>query len=256
MTSQQKLVTLRSCSWVWEAEILCDRLQAAGFTAFVQGAETGRSLSYAGVALGGIRVQVPADELEDAKRLLEEDQYELHRNKPWVCSRCGEPNEASFDFCYSCSLPRSASQAAESDNEPAAAGPSNQAEGYTFTSSEDRRYRGLDASNPYETPVAVVDEGGKDRRGVDTDLEPASSSDINDQAIAYALEKLRWATTCGIVGTIFALPPLHMIGLIVGLQAWPHRHRDPRIGRRLSWLLPSLVVLAVVGTILWLRVLK
>ena len=106
MSEQVNLVTLRRCSQVWEAEILRDRLESAGFSAFVQGAESGRSLSYVGLALGGVLVQVPQHELEQAEDLLASDARQREQQVGWTCPRCGEPNEAAFDFCYSCSLPR------------------------------------------------------------------------------------------------------------------------------------------------------
>jgi hypothetical protein len=106
MTTSAKLVTLLKCAQAWEAEIVRDRLMAAGIQAFVQGSESATSLSYVGTALGGVKVQVPEDAVDHARRLMAEDERQRATAGPWNCPRCGEPNEAAFDFCYSCSMPR------------------------------------------------------------------------------------------------------------------------------------------------------
>lgn len=106
MKSGGNLATVGRYGAVWEADIVRDRLEAAGIQAFVQGSETGRSLSYIGVALGGVRVQVAARDVEAARRLLSEDARQRATAGDWQCPRCDEPNDASFDLCWSCSLPR------------------------------------------------------------------------------------------------------------------------------------------------------
>lgn len=112
------LATVGRYGAVWEAEMIRDRLDAAGIQAFVQGSETGRSLSYVGVALGGVRVQVASQDLEAARQILREDAHQRLTAGDWRCARCEEPNDASFDLCWSCSLPRDAASAEA--EEPAA----------------------------------------------------------------------------------------------------------------------------------------
>lgn len=108
MKTAGNLATVGRYGAVWEAEMVRDRLEAAGIQAFVQGSETGRSLSYIGVALGGVRVQVAEQDMEAARHVLAEDEHQRATAGDWRCPRCDEPNDASFDLCWSCSLPRSA----------------------------------------------------------------------------------------------------------------------------------------------------
>lgn len=111
--ADDKLVTVRRCGPIWQAEMIRDRLEAAGLRAFVQGSESNRMLSHVGTALGGVRVQVPASELETAREVLLADERQRATAGPWQCPRCDEPNEASFDVCWSCSMPRGSTPAME-----------------------------------------------------------------------------------------------------------------------------------------------
>ena len=114
--SEDKLVTIRRCGPVWEAEMLRDRLEAAGIRAFVQGAETNRSLSYVGVALGGVKVQVAASEVAAAEQVLSDDERQRTTAGNWQCPRCDEINEPAFDVCWKCSMPRAEALESQPDS--------------------------------------------------------------------------------------------------------------------------------------------
>ena len=59
-----------------EAQLIRSRLEAGGFTAFVQHELSSLSLDGYAQAAGGILVQVPASEAEDARELLAEPPLE------------------------------------------------------------------------------------------------------------------------------------------------------------------------------------
>jgi hypothetical protein len=228
MTTRERLKTLQACSQVWEAEILRDRLAAAGFTAFVQGAETGRSLSYVGVALGGVKVQVPEGELAAARKLLEEDALVREQARAWTCPRCGEPNEAAFDFCYSCALPRSASEP-QSVRNASAAKPS-----ITIEPSATER-AGSSSENPYQAPGEA--SGRPARR-----LPP-----VDDSEAAHIVEglrdRVRRATTWCVFGAIIPFPLLFLISMFLALRVW--FDGAGRLASLRRWLVILLIVDAV-----------
>jgi hypothetical protein len=56
-----------------DAELVRSRLEAAGFVATVTHELASLSMEGYSMAAGGVRVEVPAEEAEDAKSLLEED---------------------------------------------------------------------------------------------------------------------------------------------------------------------------------------
>lgn len=230
MTTQERLQTLRRCSQVWEAEILRDRLAAAGFTAFVQGAETGRSLSYVGAALGGVKVQVPACELEAARALLAADADFRRGMTPWECPRCGEPNEATFEFCYSCSMPRPESSNGEAE-------PSLETE-----PSVSRVER---VKNPYHPAGVPGQEASRETIAAVLGVEEDSLED-------RLREQGRRALTWCVFGVIFPFPPLFLISmglairtLITGAAAYPQLYR------RLIALVVVDVLATLATTLFW-----
>lgn len=103
---------LRQCVTVHEAEIVRDRLIAAGVRAFVTGTDMATALSLGGAGTDvGVRLVVPPEDFDHATELLAEDERILREAGAWRCGRCDQPNEASFEVCWSCSKPR--------DDEPA-----------------------------------------------------------------------------------------------------------------------------------------
>ena len=54
-----------------------------------------------------VELQVPADKVDAARRVLRryeaesEDDAETS-SQAWICRRCGEENEASFEACWNC----------------------------------------------------------------------------------------------------------------------------------------------------------
>ncbi len=54
-----------------EAQIICSRLQLAGFDASVEGEAAALNMEGYTLATGGIRVQVPENEKIDARKLVE-----------------------------------------------------------------------------------------------------------------------------------------------------------------------------------------
>lgn len=224
LTSEsQKLVTVAKCLQFWEAEILSERLRNAGILAFVQGAEANLNLSYVGTALGGVRVQVPASEVELAREVIQNDEKQRLTAGSWICSRCGEPNEASFDFCYSCSKPRDdASDSAD------AARPE---------------------LNPYRSPSMVDDL-------VPRLCRDAISLDSHSGTVDYVLAKhwIDFGKRAVIIGMILPFPPLHVLSIYCTARARrAGAQKIPQMRWTLYWvdLLNTFMLTAWVLIFIW-----
>jgi hypothetical protein len=66
-----KLVTIFTAFNVVEADLIRTRLEAADFHAFLQNDNSALATGGYSVAVGGIHVQVPEDEAQDARELLD-----------------------------------------------------------------------------------------------------------------------------------------------------------------------------------------
>lgn len=162
--SEDKLITIRRCGPVWEAEMLRDRLESAGIRAFVQGAESNRTLSYAATALGGVKVQVAASDVAAAEQVLINDERQRATAGSWQCPRCDEINDPAFDVCWNCSMPRGETVAPEPAGGPPF-GNEDRVQGPAISGDEmfiDTAERTPETFNPYQS-VAL------DKRAPDPD---------------------------------------------------------------------------------------
>ncbi len=97
---------LRRCYDFVEAEAIRTRLDAAGILAVINGAEAQLMLSYVGTALGGVKLEVAPEDYDRAVKLLDDDESQAAILGPWICERCNEQNEATFELCWKCQKPR------------------------------------------------------------------------------------------------------------------------------------------------------
>jgi hypothetical protein len=111
-----KRVTLRRCSNVIEADTLRIRLAAAGIDAVIQGGEGFTALGQIGGAAGYPQLDVRSEDYDRAVAVLQADESASEHAKPWICSRCDERNEATFDLCWSCQKTRDESDQAVAKN--------------------------------------------------------------------------------------------------------------------------------------------
>ena len=68
-----ELVTISRVFSPADADLTAARLESAGFTPFVHGVEAALSVEGYSMVTGGIQVKVPADQVPEARRFLEED---------------------------------------------------------------------------------------------------------------------------------------------------------------------------------------
>lgn len=129
-------------------------LEAQGLDCWLTGDQMATTLSLYGAALSQIELWVKAEDVEQAAQILAEltpedrgvDRWGLEDRRCWQCTTCQEPNEQSFDECWSCSSERTDDAilvaADESSQVPAATPPMAAMAGPI----------GADAS-PYRTPA-------------------------------------------------------------------------------------------------------
>jgi hypothetical protein len=105
------------------AAMLRSRLELAGIPSLIENETVAGTLWHIGSTVGGTRLLVPADRLDEARQLLAEDHE--HTTEAWTCA-CGTLVEAGFDLCWHCGAARPADAAetitavAESTKEQAA----------------------------------------------------------------------------------------------------------------------------------------
>jgi hypothetical protein len=85
-----RLVTIAKFLDLIEARIVAGRLDAAGIPTHLPDVHHASANALVTVALGGVRLQVPADRVEEAKRILSED-VALDDD---VCPTCGSADPA------------------------------------------------------------------------------------------------------------------------------------------------------------------
>lgn len=158
-------VTVRHCANSAQADAIRIRLEAEGIHAIVQGGEIGTMLSYIGPAVGYPYVDVPAEDYDEAVAILEADEIALATAQPWICSRCDEPNEAAFDFCWSCNKSRDGTDRVAQSPDPSDPEPSDPQPTAALTAPKHAGRCG-DAANPYrpvDWPAEPGGAGGEDR---------------------------------------------------------------------------------------------
>jgi thiol:disulfide interchange protein len=103
-----QLVTLSTYPDEGSAAIARSVLAAAGIDAHTTDGATTTTLWHVGTALGGVRLQVPASEVDVARRVLEKSQQTDDTalpQQPWTCPRCDAQVDAGYAVCWSCMAP-------------------------------------------------------------------------------------------------------------------------------------------------------
>lgn len=114
-----ELVTIATFMSNAEAGPVCAKLESVGIRTYLQGGATADILSHVGTALGGVKLQVAADDLQRAIECLEltNDDQDAAVQDPWDCHQCGETVDAGFEVCWSCGAEFNA-QATGAQNSP------------------------------------------------------------------------------------------------------------------------------------------
>jgi len=101
----ENLKTLTTFTTPFEAEIVRNRLEAAGVQAFLGDEQTVGWLWHLGIALHGVKVMVAEADLPRALEILEEVQLPAAADRPsqgWSCPKCGAEVDAEMEVCWAC----------------------------------------------------------------------------------------------------------------------------------------------------------
>ncbi|MEL6894583.1 MAG: hypothetical protein AAFP90_00575, partial [Planctomycetota bacterium] len=101
---QKCMADVRGYATEFEAESWRTQLASEGISAVVYDAS---GTAYPGANFGRIRLQVNEEDLQLASDVIQRLEQDAKQRSPWQCERCNEPNESTFDFCYSCGKSRS-----------------------------------------------------------------------------------------------------------------------------------------------------
>jgi hypothetical protein len=191
-------VQIKSCASAVEAEQIRSVLEEQGVPAFVDGANTNTLLSHVGTALGGVRVFVRADDVEEALEIIESSGG---ASDPWYCGNCREMIEANFDLCWSCGNLRT-------DVEqpfPLVHGIKHDLGEAAEQEAALPDLSGYDAANPYASPRAPA--------MATAPIEPAG--EISEEAEAMLLRAWR----ASIIGIVFLPFVLHLYSMYLLIRA-------------------------------------
>jgi hypothetical protein len=237
------MVNLKRCRDVIEAETLRIRLASAGIHAVVQGGQTATTLSYVGSAVGYPQVEVADDDYQSALAILESDRVALETAGKWICSRCDEQNEPSFDICWSCNKTRGPDdiggvldreRAEGSDDDDESSGES--ASPFAINGFRQKEVAG-DNGNPYR-PLDWQGAG------------PAVWARKNDSETAEedlkTIDRAFNAAVCGLFLPILLVLNLYSIYLLLRVSFSASHTRPPRPAKwYAAWAINGIVVVIV-----------
>jgi len=101
----ENLKTLATFTTPIEADIVRNRLEAAGVQAFLGDEQSIGWLWHLGTALHGVKVLVAEADLPRALEILEEAQLPAAEGRPaqpWSCPKCGAEVDAEMEVCWAC----------------------------------------------------------------------------------------------------------------------------------------------------------
>ena len=227
----QSLTVLRECADRVEAETIRIRLASEGIRAFISGANAAVALSMGGAgSLRFVRVEVPQADLPAALELLEADERRTEAATPWICSRCHERNERSFDLCWSCSKSRQQSDP------------------------EIKQESDADNTVSVDPPTAVAEDLNPYRPVLLPESQASTLSTSSESSQTTVQERADRALRASIIGAFLLPPLLNFYSIAILFDLWLSgdsgnaalRHRFA-----LTWTI-NLVVTAA-STVFWLR---
>ncbi len=229
---------LRQCSDTFEAEIIRDRLAAADIRAFVTGTDMATALSLGGAGTDrGVRIEVAVEDHQRAVETLLEDERQRREAGDWICGRCEEVNESSFELCWSCEKPRSADDARTSkyDHEPL----SGSERFGDLQNQSPTTGIGKEDGNPYRPPT-ISESDGEMKRPDSTQSGSVNTRDELD-------EQVRRTLVASIAATML-FPPISTIYMIWRLIRLPtSAYQDPNRRKRIRLAKLITVWGAVIG---------
>jgi hypothetical protein len=216
----KEMVVLRRFSDSVAAEALRGRLAVAGIDVYVRGTSVETAFGIGGAPTSsGLRVEIAKADAQAAIAIMAEDDRLREVAGDWICSRCDEQNDASFEFCWKCQKGRGPNDTKEDR-------PVTQVNPITAPESSVANSVQLDESEPANPYRPILMEPGLVR-------EPdhaSSGSEINDETIDNTMRDL-FKLACV---SVMILPiPLGLYAMYRVIMLPDELKRHPRIQSRL-----------------------
>ena len=174
------MVVLRRFSDSVAAETLRGRLAVAGIDAFVRGTSIEAAFGLGGAPTSsGLRLEIAKDDVDAALQVIEQDDRLREIAGDWICSRCDEENDASFEFCWKCQKERGPNDTKQAATQPQV----NPIASPESKTSDQKVSRKTEKANPYR-PVLVDAEAGQMGSDVAGELQ------VDDETIDNTLRSL------------------------------------------------------------------
>ncbi|HBV62111.1 MAG TPA: hypothetical protein DEF45_03725 [Rhodopirellula sp.] len=239
-----KFAVLRECADQFEAQTIRIRLATEKIPVLITGTDPNVALSLGGAPTSRpVRVEVEHSDFERADTLLKLDHLRATQAESWICCRCHEQNEPTFDVCWSCNKMHEEA----TNNHPA-----NLAHGekeirgkslFGIAGRPDQTLLGTETNNKNENQ-SLFDKKRKTTRS-------APLPDHHDEDEESQAESLSRCARSAIVGLLLFPPVLNFYSIYLLLKLDPAIYRNPATQRRVwcIWIFNAAVV--GLGTTLW-----
>ncbi len=218
------------------------RLAAEKIPVLITGTDPNVALSLGGAPTSRpIRVEVEQCHHERADKILKQDHLRAQHFPPWICRRCHEQNEPTFDVCWSCNKINDKATASREEylltgeSEIQVHSQQDAAEQLAQTQS------GLKINSTQEQEFLV----STNRQRLPPEQSPTGE---NEESQAESLSR---CAKSAVVGLLLFPPVLsfYSIYLLLKLDPTVYRNTDTRFRVWTIWILNAAVV--IFGTILW-----
>lgn len=216
----EEMVVLRRFSDSITAETLRGRLAVAGIDVYVRGTSIEAAFGLGGAPTSsGMRVEIARGDVEAALAVIAEDDRLREVAGDWVCNRCDEENDATFEFCWKCQKERGPNDTKQiptaPQTNPITAPESNVAKPIQRDS--------VDTANPYQ-PVLL------ESVAVDAVSLTSDAIAIHDETIDNALRDL-FRLAC--VSVLIIPVPLALYAVYRTLVLPTELKQHPRVNARI-----------------------
>lgn len=237
-----KLAVLRECATQVEAQTIRIRLAAEQIPVLITGTDPNFALSLGGAPTSRpVRVEIEHSDFERADTLLKQDDLRARQAESWICFRCHEPNEPTFDVCWSCNkMHDEAATNSQGNRVPSELknGRNSQPE---VAERLDQTQVGTGPESTNEQQV-LADEELQQTRSVST------STDHDQESQTEAVSR---CTRSAVVGLLLFPPLLNFYSIYLLLNLDPTVYRNSDTQRRVwsIWIFNAAVI--SLGTTLW-----
>lgn len=207
-----------------------EKLEAEEIAAYIENASAQTALSYLGVAAGGVRLLVAAQDVERAEEVLEAE-TDLEASPAWRCGACMSEVDEGFDTCWKCGGDRSVAYVPED-------APTAESESSVDSYSADVRdlptHEKNTSLNPYY-PAEAETVPNPPPREIPTE---------RDEVISRAM-------ICAVIGTCFLPVVLHLYSIYHLATRAPYFQELSRRDRiRFTWVGALDVAAIIIGFVI------